>query len=139
MHVCGQKLIHAFVCGYDMQVTNACVWSKADPCICLAVKAAEDVEACLDTVQAAVSLSGWPSIPHAVLQASISIFQVLPNTPAVLLHCFMRTIDGYVRCRVVQHVEGVLMCHMCCVKIASVKQAYCVHCIPSTLCAAAAG
>lgn len=35
-----------------------------------AVKGLEDVQACLEVVQATVCLSGWPSIPEAVLQVS---------------------------------------------------------------------
>lgn len=33
-----------------------------------AVKGSGDVQACLEAVQATVCLSGWPSIPKAVLQ-----------------------------------------------------------------------
>ncbi len=43
------------------QCTDAISW-------CSAVKAAEDVDACIEAVEATVSMSGWPSIPQPVLQ-----------------------------------------------------------------------
>lgn len=49
------------LCCMSTQPTNAISW-------CPAVKAAEDVGACIEAVEATVSMSGWPSIPQPVLQ-----------------------------------------------------------------------
>ncbi len=45
------------------QPTNVISW-------CSAVKGAEDVDACIEAVEATVTMSGWPSIPQPVLQVS---------------------------------------------------------------------
>ncbi len=59
------------------QPTNAVSW-------CSAVKAAEDVDACIEAVEATVNMSGWPSIPQPVLQ--VGSLPLLPERACCLLH-----------------------------------------------------
>ena len=49
------------LCRMSSQLNNAISW-------CSAVKAAEDVDACIEAVEATVTMSGWPSIPQPVLR-----------------------------------------------------------------------
>lgn len=50
-------------------LVSACVTKL----FCYAVKGCEDVLACLEVVEGTLHLSGWPSIPEAVLQVSIKL------------------------------------------------------------------
>ena len=65
------------------QPANASSW-------CSAVKAAEDVDAYIEAVEATVSMSGWPSVPQPVLQVS-SLLLLLERACDVLITAHVRS------------------------------------------------